>query len=154
MEMIGFSFHEVMEGALERSGERFDRPFRFDFDVRFPQALGVLSSAVGRAVGKVRIDGIAKDAPAEGTLELAPLGKRRIRYEFSFRGDDGQRYHFDGSKTIGGMSHTRGWTHLPGELRGEDGSLVGTARLRFSMKRHLRGLLGSFRLAAGRPRES
>jgi len=151
--MVGFSFHEVMEGSLERKGERFDRPFRFSFDVRFPSALGVLTSAVGRAVGKVRIDGIAKDAAAEGTLEIAPLGKRRVRYEFGFRGDDGKRYHFDGKKTIGGLTRTRGWTDLPGELRDEDGTLVATARLRFSMHKHLKGLLGSFRLAAGRPRE-
>jgi hypothetical protein len=152
--MIGFSFHEVMEGTLERAGERFDRPFRFALDVRFPRALGVLSSAVGRAVGKVRIDGIAKDAPAEGTLELAPLGKRRIRYEFGFRGDDGKRYRFEGVKTIGGLTYTRGWTDLPGELRGEDGDLVGKARLRFSMQRHLKGLLGSFRLASGQLRRT
>jgi hypothetical protein len=152
--MIGFSFHEVMEGTLEQTGERFDRPFRFAFDVTFPRALEVLSSAVGRAVGRVRIDGIAKDAPAEGTLELAPLGKRRIVYEFGFHGDDGRSYRFEGKKTIRGLTFSRGWTDLPGELRAEGGTLIGTARLRFSMQRHLRGLLGSFRLGSSRRGET
>jgi hypothetical protein len=146
--MVGFSFHEVMEGRLEMGGERFDRPFTFSLDVRFPEVIDVATSAVGEAVGTVRIDGLARDVPAKGTLELAPFGKRRIRYAFRFRGDDGQDYAFVGEKTIGGLAFTRGWTDLPGALKDASGGVIGTAQLRFSMRRHLVDLVSSLRLRA------
>ncbi|HEX7602697.1 MAG TPA: hypothetical protein VF316_13865 [Polyangiaceae bacterium] len=147
--MVGFSFHEVMEGTVQRTGERFDRPFRFDFEVTMPDALGFLSSVVGECVGRVRIDGLAKDRPAKGTLELSPVRKRMMRYAFTFEGDDGNVYRFDGRKTIGGLTFSRGWTKLPGDVFGPDGDIWGEALLRFSMRRDLGDLVRSVRLATG-----
>ena len=88
--MVGFTFHEVMEGTVVRAGERFDRPFRFDFEVSMPDAFGFLSSVIGECAGRVRIDGLAKDRQAKGTLELSPVRKRMMRYAFTFEADDGQ----------------------------------------------------------------
>jgi hypothetical protein len=144
--MVGFSFHEIMEGTVERPGERFDRPFRFEFDVTAPDVLGFVRSVVGEAVGRVRIDGLAKDAAAKGTLELSPVRKRMMRYAFEFVADDGQTYRFEGRKTIGGLTFTKGWTVLPGAVYGPGGEVWGRALLRFSMRRHLAGLLQSVRL--------
>lgn len=145
--MVGFSFHELMEGTLLCTGERFDRPFRFELDVRFPDATRVATSAVGLTEGTVRIDGIAKDTRAKGTLELSPFARRRVRYELSFVADDGTPMRFEGEKTIGGRTFTRGWTHLPGEVRTESGKVIGVATLRFSLRDQLAVLLGSVRLA-------
>jgi hypothetical protein len=149
---LGFSFHEVMEGTLQRDGESFDRPFRFELEVRAPDVLGFFSTAVGEAIGRVRIDGLAKDAPARGTLELSPLRHGRIRYTFTFPADDGNTYKFDGKKTITGLTRRRGWTLLPGAVYRDDGTEYGKATLRFSFPRHLPGLLRSvrFRPAVGR----
>jgi hypothetical protein len=144
--MLSFSFHEVMEGTLQRAGERFDRPFRFEFQVDAPSVLGFATTAVGDCVGTVRIDGLAKHAPARGTLELSPLARKTIRYTFEFTGDDGRRYSFDGEKRTTLRRHVRGWTTLPGAVYDDAGKVWGEALLRFSLRRHLRGLLRSIRV--------
>jgi hypothetical protein len=144
--MIGFSFDEVMEGSVQRDDERFDRPFRFELRVRAPNVLGFAGTAVGEATGHARLDGLAKEAPARGRIELSPFRGRRIRYVFDFRGDDGATYTFDGHKTIGGAAFQRGWTTLPGEVRRADGSVWARAVLRFSLRHQLAALLKSFRL--------
>jgi hypothetical protein len=56
MLMIGFAFHEVMEGSVERVGERFDRPFRFEVAVSTPKLIARV--AMCDAEGYVRIDGL------------------------------------------------------------------------------------------------
>ena len=144
--MLGFGFHEIMEGTVQRDGENFDRPMRFEFDVRAPSVLAILRTAIGEAVGEVRIDGLAKNVPAQGTLSLSPLSEARIRYAFDFTGDDGKPYRFEGIKVTTARRHLRGWTTLPGKVLTADGSVWGKALLRFSMRRDFRGLVRSVRL--------
>jgi hypothetical protein len=152
---LGFAFHEVMEGSIERVGERFDRPFRFEVDVKTPKL--VARVAMCDAEGFVRIDGLAKHADATGHLEMSPVIERRIRYVLDFTGDDGRRYRFDGSKSIARtlgspLTLLRSWTTLPGEVRDVDtGALWGRAVLRFHLRRDLRALVKSVWL--GSPRQ-
>ncbi len=147
--MVGFRFHEVMEGSVQREGETFDRPFRFELEIEAPDVLDLRGTAVCEAAGHARIDGLAKHAPAKGRLELSPFVRRRLRYVLEMRADDGKTYTFDGHKTIGGLTFSRGWTTLPGEIVDAEGKLWGKAVLRFSFRRHLAGLLGSLRLTRG-----
>jgi len=144
--ILGFRFHEVMEGTVQRDGERFDRPFRFELDVRAPSVLGFATTAVGEAVGTVRIDGLARDVPARGTLELSPVLGNFIRYAFDFTADDGKSYRFDGSKKTTLRRHLVGWTTLPGKVYDEAGRVWGEATLRFSLRKHLRQLVRSIRV--------
>jgi len=141
---LGFAVSEVMEGSLRRPGENFDRRFRFDLAVRFTALWRILLVAVGRARGTVHIDGIAREASATGTLELAPFRTRLARYTFTFTADDGQDYRFDGWKSMG-WNLRRSWTTLPGRLYDANGDICATATLRFSFRRHFPGLLQSFR---------
>jgi hypothetical protein len=147
--MIGFGFHEVMEGSIERVGERFDRPFRFEVAVSTPKLIARV--AMCDAEGWLRIDGLAKNAAAKGRLEMSPLIERRIRYVLDFTGDDGKRYQFDGSKKIarfGALPHKllKSWTTLPGTVTAEDGELWGRAVLRFHIGRDLKQLVSSMRI--------
>ncbi len=145
VKLLGFYFREKMEGTVQQRGERFDRPFRFDLDVRAPNVLGFATTAVGQCTGKLRIDGFARDVPARGRIELSPLLHQTVRYVLEFTADDGKRYHFDGSKRVTMRRHLVGWTTLPGKVFHEDGSVWGDALLRFSLRRDLRALLDSFR---------
>jgi hypothetical protein len=149
--LLGFSFQEKMQGVVVREGERFDRPFRFEFDVRAPSVLGFATTAVGAMEGTVRIDGLAKDVPASGHIELSPVHRNTIRYVFEFTADDGKKYRFDGSKKTTVRRHLVGWTTLPGKVYDTDGNVWGEAVLRFSLRDDLRDLLRSFRVgrAAG-----
>ena len=151
MRRLGFEVQEVMEGTLQRPGENFSRPFRFDLRVVFASMLHVLTAAVGRAWGTVRVDGLARDTDATGSMELSPLLKGRVRYTFDFAGDDGRRYHFDGWKTLRRWNVFKAWTTLPGSLYDDDGKSCGKATLYFSFRRHFPGLLRSFRLRWERP---
>lgn len=149
MFMVGFAFQEVMEGSIERVGERFDRPFRFDVAVSTPRLLARV--AMCDADGTLDIDGLAKNAHAVGRLELSPLVERRIRYVLDFTGDDGVRYQFDGEKKIArafALPHEllKSWTTLPGEVRSASGELWGRALLRFHVVRDLRALAASVRV--------
>jgi hypothetical protein len=144
--MIGFGFHEIMEGSIERTGERFDRPFRFEVDVSTPRLIARV--AMCDAEGSLRIDGLAKNAHATGRLEMSPLVERRIRYVLDFTGDDGKRYQFDGSKTGlrgFGLKLLKNWTTLPGVVTEDGGSVWGRALLRFHMRRDLKQLVTSMR---------
>ena len=60
--VLGFGFHEIMEGSIERVGERFDRPFRFEVDVSTPRLIARV--AMCDAEGSLRIDGLAKNVHA------------------------------------------------------------------------------------------
>jgi hypothetical protein len=142
--LLGFYFREKMEGSVQRTGERFDRSFRFDFDVHAPSLLGFATTAVGECTGTVRIDGLARSVPATGRIEISPWLKHSVRYVFDFTGDDGQRYRFDGQKRVTLRRHLLGWTTLPGHLYDADGNVWGNALLRFSLRRELRNLLQSF----------
>jgi hypothetical protein len=144
--LLRFSFREKMEGTVTRAGERFDRPFRFEFDVRAPNVLGFATTAVGAMEGTVRVDGLARDVPAKGHVELSPVHHNSIRYVFEFTADDGKRYRFDGSKKTTVRRHLVGWTTLPGRIYDEVGAVWGEAVLRFSLRRDLRDLLRSFKV--------
>ena len=145
MKPLGFEVQEVMEGALRRPGENFDREFRFDLRVIFPALWRIFLVAVGRATGTVHIDGLAGEAVAIGTLELSPFRRKLARYTFTFTADDGNEYRFDGWKSAG-LDVRRAWTTLPGRLYDAQGEVCATATLRFSFRRHFPGLLRSFRL--------
>jgi hypothetical protein len=144
--LLGFYFRERMEGTVQRLDERFHRPFVFELDVRAPNVLGFATTAVGEAVGHVRIDGLAKHAPARGSLELSPVHHHRIRYVFEFTADDGKKYRFDGQKRTTLRRHLVGWTTLPGKVYDAEGHVWGDAVLRFSLRRQLRDLVRSFRV--------
>jgi hypothetical protein len=145
MRPLGVSFHEIMEGTLQREGERFDRPFRFEFRVETPRLVGMLGVAKGSLEGTVRLDGVARDAPAKGTVELSPFWERRMRYVFDFTGADAASYRFDGKKTILPWQPLRTITTLPGMVS-RGGEPYGVAVLRFSFARHLPDLVRSIRL--------
>ena len=68
-----------------------------------------------------------------------------IRYEFSFRDDQGRLLRFTGQKDLSLLHPVRTLKHLPGEVRDEHGGHVAHAKLRFR-NRDLPAFLRSFRL--------
>lgn len=146
--MLGFAFHEIMEGSVVRTGERFDRPFRFEVDVTTPRLFSRVADC--HAEGFVQLHGLAKHARATGRLELSPLFERRIRYVLDFHDDGGAPCQFDGEKRIarfGALPHVllRTWTTLSGVVT-RGGETWGRALLRFHLRRDLRALAESVRV--------
>lgn len=144
----GFQFSETMAGTFALAAEP-DRQRRFSFSVlaHAPSLLAHLRDGKTRMHGTLEADGLADHVPIEGTLTLAPLTRRIIRYEFSFTGDDGRPYRFEGQKDIRLRDLRRSFTILPGAILDGDGRQVGTAETRFDLRADLFQFLASWRPA-------
>jgi len=138
---MGFAFDETMEGTFELASQPgVQHPLSFRITVQAPW-LGSKCAMSGR----IDAAPLASGAPFEGRMSLRPFLGRVIRYEIDFTGDDGKRYAFTGQKDIRWLSPLRSWTVLPGELRDEHGSLIGTCQTRFNLARDWLPFASSFR---------
>lgn len=126
-------FAEVMEGSLRLAGEDRDRPMRLELTADLPGVLRPWGDAEGALTGRVHVPGWADDPAASGRLRAAPIAARRIRYTLGFTAVDGRRLRLDGWKTVSARRPVRSMTFLPLTVTGEDGTVVGEARLRFHL---------------------
>lgn len=146
------TFSEVMAGPATLRGETDKRLLRLELDVTCPGLLKLWSDTEATMTGRVSLPGIADDPRACGTLQIAPLRRRRLRYRLAFRAMDGRQLRLDGWKTVRLLRPLRSMTTLPATLY-EDDSVLGEALLAFDL-RDLPRFLATFRYrrAAGRAR--
>ncbi|MDV6014210.1 hypothetical protein [Haloechinothrix sp. LS1_15] len=139
-------FSEVMagEGTLADSPVRL--PCHVDLDVEVPGLLHPGSDVHAALSGQVTLPGIAQGAEAEGTIHIAPLVRRRIRYQLDFTADDGSPLHLDGWKSVSYARPLRSMTTLPATVTDSSGTVVAEVLLRFSLTRHLLPMLRSVRI--------
>ncbi len=142
------TFHEVMEGSLRRLNETRTQRFTFSIDAAIPHTLQMVRETTATVRGSLWIQGAATAVPVEGTLEMSPLKKRRLRYRLSWQSDDGKQYRFDGWKTLRYLRLLSSWTTLPGAVYDADGRVWASAELKFSLRRQLPRLLASIRFGA------
>ena len=100
--------------------------------------------------GVVCMDGIARERPLKGTVTFRVHYERRLRYEFRFIDDDGQRRAFRGQKDCNLLSPTDSLTLLQGSLYDENDVEVGRARLRLDLRGGAKELVSSVRLRVRR----
>lgn len=131
---MGFSFDETMSGTMTLAGKRESVPFSFTVHVEQPSLLGHLRHGKAPMRGTVEAPGLATAAECDGHLTLAPVLRRIVRYELSFKGDDGKTYRFAGQKDIRWLDALRTWTRLPGEITDERGQVVARCDTRFDYK--------------------
>ncbi|NOZ01004.1 MAG: hypothetical protein GXP54_03840 [Deltaproteobacteria bacterium] len=138
-----FRFDENMYGHFREirpdgASGTFDFTCRAEADmVRFIQDRNM------RLTGTVTMEGIAKDAPMEGTLRIDPLSGKELVYDFTFA-HDGSRYRFLGRKSVRFMAPVTSMTNLSGQVE-RDGVTLADVDSRFNLL-ELPGFLLSFRL--------
>lgn len=138
------TFSEVMAGpARLRSGSE-QRPLRLELDVTCPGLLKLWADTEATLAGRVLLPGVADDPHAVGTLQIAPLRRRRLRYQLAFQATDGRPLRLDGWKSVRFLHPLRSMTTLPATLYEADGSVLGEAVLRFHV-RDLPRFLAGFR---------
>lgn len=145
---IGFKFKETMYGHYEASeGPDAGRKRRFVFlwEVNTGSLLGMLRGERTGATGWVEAEGLAEHATLEGSFVLKPVVQRFIRYDFTFTGDDGHRYRFEGQKELRHLHPARTWTTLPGAIFDDREMLRARSLSRFRFSKLL-PFLFSFRL--------
>ncbi len=143
MKLPGFHFRETMSGTYSRDG--VERPMHFSVTARAGSLLGHLRDKKARLEGDVTMEGFASARPLEGEITIDPLIGKRIRYEFTFAADDGQRYRFVGQKDVTLKDPVGSMTTLPGQILALDGKRIATAALKFD-KKDLPSFLGTWRL--------
>ena len=148
MRLGGFQFQETMTGTYTLAGAA-DLPRRIGFKTRVtaPDALRHLRDGMAELEGTLEMEGFADDVPLAGTIEISPLRKRLIRYEFSFVGNDGRPYRFVGQKDLKLLDPIGSFTNLPASLLDQAGKEIGQARVRFDLASDLLPMLVSFRRA-------
>ena len=99
--------------------------------------------------GTLDMERVASEVPITGSIEIRPVGKKIIRYDFSFTGDDGQPYRFSGQKDIRFSDLVRTITTLNGAITDGSGAEVATATLHFDVKADLLPFLVSWKPALG-----
>src|SRR5687768_15622994 len=140
----GFQFQEKMSGSYTLSGGTPARRMSFSARVRAADAVQHLRDGMAELEGTVELEGFADEVPMSGTIQISPLRKRLIRYEFSFVANDGRPYRFAGQKDIRFGDLLGSWTTLPATIYDRDGREVGQARVTFDMRSDFVPLLVSF----------
>ena len=138
------TFSEVMEGPCRVQGDPAG-PCRLELDVDLAEPLSPRTDAEAVMSGRVRLTGLADDPHATGTMHIAPIARRRIRYRLDFTALDGRRLHLDGWKSIGFLRPVHSMTTLPVTVTDDDGTVVAEARLRFHLASDLWPMVRSFR---------
>ena len=118
MERMGFEFSETMSGTVEWDAVPGQRhPFRFDVTAHAPSFRDHMFTGRAELRGKVLAPPKARDAVAEGTITIRPLGGRIITHELGFTGEDGARYSIVGQKNIDFRHPFKTFTTLPRDRR-------------------------------------
>jgi hypothetical protein len=138
-----------MAGTVRLGGSSL--PMRLELGADLPEVFRPWGDTEGALRGRVHVPGWVDDAAATGTLRVAPIAARRIRYRLAFTTAEGRSVHLDGWKSISYRHPVRSMTYLPATLTDEEGQVVGEARLHFDLRHDLAGFLAGFRLPGTRP---
>ena len=153
------TFSEVMSGPARLGGAAASRPMRLELDVVAPGLLKLWAVTEASMTGRAVLDGVADDPAATGSMLIAPIRRRRLRYQLAFQATDGRPLRIDGWKSVSYLRPLRSMTTLPVTVYAADGSVFGEALLTFDL-RDLPRFLASFRyrraprLAEARPAAS
>jgi hypothetical protein len=148
MPKLGFEFRETMTGSFSPTGrgaQQAPSSIKLSLRVFADDALRHARDHLARAEGEIAIFGLATAAACAGTMEIAPLSRRRIRYELGFVGDDGRPYRFVGQKDVRLVDFAATMTTLPAEVLGPDGKVVGRATVTFDLNADLLPFLASWK---------
>jgi hypothetical protein len=145
-------FRETMTGQARLADEDQPRQAVLDLAADVPGLLRPWGDVEAALAGHVRIDGWADDHDAAGTLRIAPVSARRIRYQLSFTTNDGRRMHLDGWKSVSFARPLHSMTTLPATILDEKGNVAAETQLRFDLQHALGPMIASFRVRpAARP---
>jgi hypothetical protein len=143
---LGFEFQEVMSGTYTMTGHPAEQgEMRIQARARAADLVRHLRDGMVTLEGTLDMEKIADDVPMSGSVEIRPLTKKIIRYDFSFTGNDGQPYRFAGQKDIRFSDLLTTMTTLVGTVTNGDGAEIAKATLHFDVRSDLLPFLVSWK---------
>jgi hypothetical protein len=149
--VLSIGFRERTRGELHRHDEPLRaRPVLALFDFRFTLVPEAFEKKTLDLSGTLTIDGLATDAPHEGTV-LVHWGKeQRIRYDLRFQSDAGAPHRLLGQKDFLVISPVGSLATLPFLLYEGEEREIGAGEVSLDVKNELWSTVKSIRLSAGR----
>jgi hypothetical protein len=148
MKKIGFQYQESMSGTYTRVGHPEEQhALRFSAHVEASNVVQHLRDKLAQVTGTLDAEDFADEVPMTGTVELAPLSRRSIRYDFCFVGNDGEPYRMAGQKDLSPLDLVGSLTSLNATIYDVRGAEVASARLRFELGTDLLPFLMSLKPA-------
>ena len=147
MKRVGFEFQEVMSGTYQLVGQPNQHgDIRLDCKAAASSLVQHARDGLVELTGTLDMENVAEDVPVSGWIEIKPVSKKTLRYEFSFTGNDGQPYRFTGQKDVKFLDLLRTMTTLVGPVT-RGGAEFATATLRFDVRADLWPFLMSWKPA-------
>jgi hypothetical protein len=142
---IGFEFSEKMSGSYHTLDDPgLEHPMTIHVRARVKDVRRFLIDPTASIEGHVQAEGLATNARLEGSLEINPVLRRKLVYDFSFTDDAGRDCRFHGEKDVEAVRLLSTMTTLPGSIFVEDREHA-RAVLRFRLRQDLVRMLSSFR---------
>lgn len=137
-------FSETMTGTYTLHEQGGDAR-RFEFSIRVVQQPGRIEQT-SPIEGTVTLEGFADRRALTGTLQVAPLTRRALVYNFEFTANDGEKVRFEGMKNLSAFRPIQSMTSLAGTLYKEYRP-IGAAQATFDLRREFPRLLASLRFS-------
>lgn len=147
----GVEFRQSLEGRLWRADaprpaelERDAEPLSLTLAGQIRHLRRFLLDPTAEVEGVIVAPGLADHRPLRGTVELLPLVRRRIVYDFRFPTNEGREARLHGEGDLDPLRLARGTVRIPATIYVDERETA-EAELHLDVRRTLAGLLGSLR---------
>lgn len=142
---VALEFRETMTGTFHRLEAPADeRPISITVRAEIHDVRKFLIDPTAEITGEIDAQSFADHRALRGTLEINPILRRKLVYDFRFPDNEGRECRFHGEKDVELLRPLETMTTLPGSIyRGEDE--VARFIMRFDVKSDLFRMLKSFR---------
>ena len=142
---VGFQFSETLAGTyhtLEDPGD--ERPISITVTALVPDMKSFALDPTARISGEIDAEGFADHRALDGTLEINPLLRQKVIYDFSFPDNDGRECRFHGEQDLSLFRPVQAATTLPGSIYVEDREHARVV-MRLSLREDLLKMIRSFK---------
>ena len=154
---VGLIFSERMSGSYRHEkteatdgvpgpfgGNGREHPMEFEVDARTCRLERFIFNPSTKIKGNLYMEGLDRQMPLQGTLEIPLLTRRKMIYNFTFNSKEGKKYRFSGEKNIRFLRLIDTFTTLPGRITDEDGKEVASAVVHFNLRKDFVPFIRSF----------
>lgn len=139
-------FEHMVGNCTLHSAPNQERAFDASLQIRIVDLQKFRKDRLAEAQGEIHIAGFADHAATRGSVEITPFLGKRIHYALWFKNNEGERCCFEGQKNINTMHFLHTITHFEAQIFNSAHESIGSARVRFDLRKELIPWLSSMRV--------